>query len=316
MRIALCCLSLFGALSLTSSLYAGESLRVATYNLNNYLVMDRHVDNRWRPSYPKPENEKVIVRQNILRHAPDILALQEIGPLEFLEELRADLAREGLHYTYAVHLEGPDPDRHLALLSKLPPKDVKKHTDLDFKYLEGRERVKRGMLEVAFDPGNGDVFKVFVVHLKSRYTVHKEDPDSELRRLREAEACRNRIVERTREIGKDRFMVVGDFNDHPDSATMRRFYRRGDLDIGSLLPASDSRGDVWTYYYKKHGQYSLVDGFVLSDELFSDVNTGRAHIVDTPGTMIGSDHRMIYLDLDRGNSLQTAGHGSESSSTN
>lgn len=272
-------------------------LRVGTYNLNNYLVMDRYFENQWRPGYPKPENEKRIIREVILENDPDILALQEIGTIEFLEELRADLAGEGLEYSHAVHLAGPDSERHLALLSKVPLTEVVKHTDLDFKYFDGREHVKRGMLEVGFEDDRGGRFKLFIIHLKSKYTVDKRDPESQLRRTREAEACRNRIVERTFEIGSDRFLVAGDFNDHPDSGPFRRFYRRGDLELGDLLPAADSRGEVWTYFYKKRGQYSLVDGFVASPKMSNDIEGGRGQIVDTPGVLDGSDHRMVYIDL-------------------
>jgi len=304
MRIVLRILAGLTAIFLAASVPAFAEIRVATYNLDNYLVMDRYLNDRWYPAYPKPESEKFIIRRSIHEVSPDILVLQEMGPKEFLGELRSDLAREGLDYAHAVHLEGPDRNRHLALLSKLEPKDVRKHTDLDFKYLDGRERVKRGMLEISFDLGDGDFFKVFVVHLKSRYTENKEDPESELRRVREAEACRNRIIERTQELGMHRYMIVGDFNDHPASSTMRRFYRRGDLQIGRLLPAADSRGDVWTYFYEKQGQYSSIDGFVLSAELLPLVKNGRAHIIDTPGVMKGSDHRMLYLDLKAGDALQ------------
>ena len=49
-----------------------EDLRIATYNLNNYLVTDRFVDGRWRPSYPKPEREKAIIRQIIKDVSPDV----------------------------------------------------------------------------------------------------------------------------------------------------------------------------------------------------------------------------------------------------
>jgi hypothetical protein len=220
-----------------------------------------------------------------------------MGAAEFLDELRADLALEGLKYEYVVHLDGPDPVRHLALLSKLPPLEVVRHTDLDFKYFDRRERVKRGMLEVSFEQENGERFKLFVVHLKSKYTDDENDPDSHLRRTREAEACRNRIVERTFDLGVTRFLVAGDFNDHPVSAPMRRFYSRGDLEIGSLVPASDSRGEVWTYFYQKQAQYSLVDGFVASAEMLPLIKEGKGHIVDSSGVLKGSDHRMVYLDL-------------------
>jgi len=279
------------------SVLLGEELRVATYNLNNYLVMDRHVGARWRPSYPKPEGEKAIVRQIIEEVSPDILVLQEMGSIDFLEELRADLAREGLHYNYAVHMNAADIDRHLAVLSKVAPKDVVKHTDLDFKYFEEREIVKRGMLEMSFDLSDGQKFQLFVVHLKSRYTDNKEDFESEMRRAREAEACRDRILERTHEQGAEHYMIVGDFNDHPSSSPLRRFYRRGDLEIGALVPAADSRGEVWTYFYEKEATYAAVDGFIASSAMASHVKTGRAHIVDSAGALSGSDHRMIYLDL-------------------
>jgi endonuclease/exonuclease/phosphatase family metal-dependent hydrolase len=272
-------------------------LRVATYNLKNYLVMDRVVANQWRPDYPKPEHEKTVIRRNILKQAPDILVLQEMGPVEFLEELRVDLAQEGLAYDHAVFLEGPDTERHIALLSTVEPLEVVEHVDLDFKYFDRREGVKRGMLEVSFGMPSGGEFKLFAVHLKSRFTDDSRDPESALRRVREAEACRDRVIERTLDLGRDRFMIVGDFNDHPRSSTMRRFYRRGDLEIASLLPAADSLGHVWTYFYKKHGQYSRVDGFVVSSALFEYVESGRAHIVDSAGTLEGSDHRMLYLDL-------------------
>ena len=290
-----CCLLLVAVFCQQSA--HAKSIRLATYNLNNYLVMDRHVGAVWRPSYPKPEADKTIIRQVIKQALPDILAVQEIGTLPFLEELRADLAQQDVHYPYAIHLAGVDQVRHLAVLSKLAPAAVVKHKDLDFKYQNGRKRVKRGMLELSFERSDGSVFKLFVVHLKSRWTNVKADPESQQRRSREAEACRNRIIERSYDLGVTDFMIVGDFNDHPTSATLRRFYRKGDFDIGALVPASDSRGEQWTYFYHKQVVYSLVDGFVVSRSLAQQVVAGDGHIVDIPGVLLGSDHRMVYLDL-------------------
>ena len=218
-----------------------EELRIATYNLNNYLITDRYVDGRWRPSYPKPEKEKAIIRQIIKDVSPDVLVLQEMGSMDFLHELRADMAREGIHYDYWVHMEGADQNRYLAVFSKRAPKAVLKHKDLNFKYFEGREVVKRGMLEMTFELTCGTKFQLFAVHLKSRYTDKKEDLQSSLRRVREAEACRNRIIERTHDLGADKYLVVGDFNDHPSSATMRRFYRRGNLEICLLYTSPSPR---------------------------------------------------------------------------
>lgn len=279
------------------SVDASAGLRLATYNLRNYLVMDRYLEGRWQPAYPKPEKEKAIARRVIRESEPDILALQEMGPQPFLDELRADLAKEGLEYPHVIHLSGPDSERHLALLSKVAPLEVVQHTDLDFKYFDRREQVKRGLLELSFEAADGELFKLFVVHLKSKYTDEKADPESQLRRTREAEACRNRIVERTFDLGVDRFLIAGDFNDHPDSGPLRRFYVRGDLEIGRLVPAGDSRGEVWTHYFERRGQYSRVDGFVASAEMFPLIEGGRGKIVDSRGALDGSDHRMVFLDL-------------------
>ena len=285
------------AFCLFSASLSAETLRIATYNVRNYLVMDRQVDGTWRPSYPKPEAEKAAVREVIRSIEPDILVIQEMGSVDFLKELRGDLSQEGLHYPYTIHMQGNDPNRHLALLAKTEPLDIQKHKHLDFKYLDRRERVKRGMLEATFAGLDGMQFTLFAVHLKSRWTEDDADPNSDMRRTREAEACRNLLIKRTIQRDQDRFMIVGDFNAPPASAAMRRFYRRGDLEFGSPLPAYDSRGEVWTNFYRKESSYQAVDGFVLSQAMFNLVDGGSGRIVDTKDALKGSDHRMVYADF-------------------
>jgi endonuclease/exonuclease/phosphatase family metal-dependent hydrolase len=285
------------ALLLCQSLTFGESIRIATYNLNNYLVMDRYVDGTWLNSYPKPESEKTVVRDAIKQVTPDILALQEMGTLSFLKELQANLAQEGVEYSYALHMSGDDSVRHLAVLSRIEPNEIVRHRDLAINYQNRRELVKRGMLELSFKQANGKVFKLFVVHLKSRWTNYESDPKSLQRRTLEAEACRDRIIERTFDLGIKDFIVVGDFNDHPESAPLRRFYQKGDMEIGALVPACDSRGERWTHYYRKKVVYSLVDGFIASKSLLPQIKGGEGHILDTPNVLKGSDHRIVYLDL-------------------
>jgi endonuclease/exonuclease/phosphatase family metal-dependent hydrolase len=277
----------------------GESLRLATYNLKNYLSMDRRVDSTWRLQYPKPEVEKRSVREVIKQVAPDILALQEIGSLPYLEELRSDLAAEGLYYPYVVHMVGEDAERHLGLLSQIQPLAVHKHVDMSFKYFDKRLPVRRGMLELVFgDPVNDVHYKLFVVHLKSRFTENKADPDSELRRVREAEACRNRVIQRTFDADVAHFIIAGDFNDHPASASLRRFYHRGPINIASKLRAEDSRGELWTHYYAKESLYSSVDGLLFSEAFLSSWVVGKGCIVDNLSSLKGSDHRMVYVDVE------------------
>jgi hypothetical protein len=63
--------------------FGQESIRIASYNLKNYLIMDRLVEGKWRKDYPKPEAEKSIIQKNILEVRPDILVIQEIGGRAF-----------------------------------------------------------------------------------------------------------------------------------------------------------------------------------------------------------------------------------------
>jgi hypothetical protein len=95
-----------------------EVVRVATYNVRNYLEVNRWADGRYRPNFPKPEEEKQALRAVILSVRPDILVIQEMGTGPYLEELQADLKEEGLDLPFAYVAEGADEDRHVALLSR------------------------------------------------------------------------------------------------------------------------------------------------------------------------------------------------------
>ena len=81
---------LAGSLFLCQFLWAG-SVRIASINVENYLPMDRWVDGKWRRDYPKPTKEKRALRSMINQVNPDILLIQEIGDLPYLNELWMDL---------------------------------------------------------------------------------------------------------------------------------------------------------------------------------------------------------------------------------
>jgi endonuclease/exonuclease/phosphatase family metal-dependent hydrolase len=297
--------SLFVSLSETAATGEPIRLRVATYNVENYLVQDRYHEGVWRPDYPKPEREKRAVQRTLRQIDADIVALQEMGPGPFLRELQRDLAAEGLRYPHAVLLQGaPDEVRHLAVLSRVAPVEVRHHTDPDFKYLddpEGNERrlrIKRGLLEVVFPvPGRqGDTWSLFVLHLKSRWSEEPDDPQAEMRRTREARAARDRILERYPE-GRGLYLVAGDLNASPDEAPLRRLRQRADIRITVPVPAHDSRRETWTYHYEKKGVYRQVDYFLVSPGLRPYLPAGKAYLFDALFAREGSDHRPLYLDL-------------------
>lgn len=277
------------------------SLRVATYNLENYLIQDRLVDGVWHPEYPKPEVEKAALRA-IIRHAsPDILALQEMGGRPFLKELQEDLRREGLDYPHAVWMKSPDKVRHLALLSREPVRKVLRHRGFDFGYLDERRDLRRGLLEVVFGGGASGMprWHLFVLHLKSKWTERDDDPNADHLRAREAEVARNYILEKMPDPQAARYLIAGDLNDSPNSSPVRRFLTRGDLELGILLPTGDDRGHLWTHFWEREQRYSRRDYLIPSPGLFDQVIDGRTRIVNHPLEKTASDHRLVYLDLRR-----------------
>lgn len=276
---------------------APEKLRIATYNLRNYLSMDRLVEGQFRLDYPKPEAEKTIVRATILQAAPDVLAVQEIGSLAALEELQDDLEQEGLVYDSLFVLEADDDTRRIgALWSSDVSVSPVAHDDLDFELFGESMRIKRGMLELQIRPQFGPSISVFVLHLKSKYTSDKRDFQSKARRTKEAHAARERILDLVPNPKTSPFIIAGDLNDQRNSSPVRRFLNRGDLEISQILEARDESGLIWTHYYKKGGEYSLIDYMLASPGTLIEYDT-RSGIIDRSDYYQGSDHRLVWTDL-------------------
>ncbi len=274
-----------------------ETLTIATYNVENYGPANRMTEAGYRQEYPKPEAEKRALRAVIKGLKADVLVLQEMGGQPYLDELRRDLKAEGTDYPFAVLMNGADADRHVALLSKRPFKSVVPQADLEFVYFSGKERVKRGLLEVTIGTVADDL-TIFGVHLKSRFTDRPDDPMSAQRRIGEAVAVRDRVLERVADPARVRFLILGDCNDTKDSKAVQRLMRRGKTQVAELLAAADLRGESWTHAYRKEDSYSRVDHILVSPALRTAVQDGVAHIYDGPGVKEASDHRPVAVTLE------------------
>jgi endonuclease/exonuclease/phosphatase family metal-dependent hydrolase len=276
-----------------------ETLTIATYNIENYTPANRLTEAGYRKDYPKPEAEKTALRAVIRALNADVLVIQEMGPAPYLEELRRDLKADGMDYPHRALAAAADADRHLAILSKRPLLGVTTHTDLQFKYLEGPETVKRGLLEATIATAAGDV-TLFAVHLKSRYTDRPDDPLSAKRRAGEATAIRDCVLKRFPVPATARFLILGDCNDGRTSKAATFLQKRGKTEIAKLLPAADSRGEWWTHAFRREESYSPVDHILVSPLLRGAVQNGAARIYDGPHVSEASDHRpvVVVLQLD------------------
>lgn len=289
---------LWAALSVAVAILRAEPLTVATYNIENYTLADRTTaDGVYRKEYPKPENEKAALRTVIRQINADVLALQEVGGEDYVRELQRDLKSEGTDYPHAVVLMAADTDRRVAVLSKRPFAGVTKHADLRFKYFDGVETVRRGLLEVRVTKEGGEI-ALFVVHLKSRYTERTDDPGAALQRAGEAVAVRDRVLTVFPDPVTARFLIVGDFNDGRTSRPVRAMLERGQTKITDWLSAADSRGHVWSHFFRKDDSYSRVDHVLVSPGLWSRIKGGTGRIHDSPEVGVASDHRPVVVVIE------------------
>lgn len=282
--------------AITCSWSSSAALTVATYNVENYLVADRMVDGVFRKAYPKPEKERAALVSVIGQIAPDILAVQEMGGPAFLAEFQRELKQAGQDYPHAALLEAVDAERHVAVLSKIPFKEVRRYPRVETTYFGQPDAVKRGVLEVIFATEAGDV-SLFVVHLKSKFTERPDDPESAIQRQQEAGAVRDLILARYPDAKKGRYILAGDWNDTRNSKPIRTLLKRGERELGELIAAADSRGETWTHFYRREEIYSRIDYLLVSPALLPLVENGRATVADGPGVREASDHRPVWLRL-------------------
>jgi endonuclease/exonuclease/phosphatase family metal-dependent hydrolase len=291
--------SFFFCAVLSAASALAETFTIATYNIENYTVTDRMTPDGYRLNYPKPESEKTALRAVIHALHADVLLLEEMGPQPFLDELQRDLARQGDDYPQAFLVDGPDPERHVAVLSKRAWKSVTPHPDLEFSYRGRMEQAKRGLLEVTFAAAGGD-FTLWAVHLKSKLTEDDDvdDPQSANLRAAEAMAVRRTILDEFPDPVSARFAILGDFNDGKGSKPVQDLLRHGHTNITYMVPATDSHGEVWTEFYAKQEIYSGFDHVLVSPGLRGAVRDGRAIIFDAPEVSLASDHRPVVVTLD------------------
>jgi endonuclease/exonuclease/phosphatase family metal-dependent hydrolase len=272
------------------------TVRLATYNVRNYGTTSRPVDGQYLKDWPKPEAEKAALRAVILKARPDVLAMEEMGDARELGELQRDLGIEGLDYPYSVVVNGPDPDRHVAVLSRLPFAKTHTYENVTYRLGSTNELAKRGLLEVDFVTA-GQSWALYVMHLKSRLPEDDDGtPDPVSANHREGEAMAMRDLIRAQPPPGARLAVVGDFNDTRDSVTLKRFLELDGKPLFQMAPAADSRGQTWTFIYPKADTYERIDFVLLSAALEPSLK-GPGRVVDIPESDEASDHRMVWVEL-------------------
>jgi endonuclease/exonuclease/phosphatase family metal-dependent hydrolase len=272
-----------------------EGLRFIAYNVENWLTMDRYVDDKPLKGAPKPDSEKEAVVKLMVRHAPDVIGLCEIGTAEDLAEIRESLKAAGLDLPHSHYTGGSDSVRHLGLLSRFPITSTGKPAETEFKLAGQTYAINRGILDASVK-ARGKDYRFLGVHLKSKREA--DDYDQEEMRIHEAHLLRRHVDSILAADGDARLVVYGDFNDtRPTKAFKAVTGNYNDPGYLTAIPAKDSRGHAWTHHWSFHDIYSRIDFVTVSRGLRPDVDFRASYIVDDPEWDAASDHRPLVVIL-------------------
>ena len=285
----------------SASLAGADQFRVATYNVENYL------DEPTQTRTAKSAEAKAKVRDCIVALKPDVIALQEIGTLSALQELRASLKGEGLDLPYWEHVAGAETNVHVAILSKFPFTARRPRTNDNFLVGGRRFRVSRGFGEVDIQVTTNYSFTLITAHLKSKRPVPQAD-EGELR-VEEAKLLREEIDARFAANPNVNLVVLGDFNDTKDATSTKSVIGRGRHKLVDTRPAErdgdgtadsalEARKITWTHYFAKEDTYSRIDYILLSPGMAREWVRNGGYVLKMPNWGVASDHRPLLATFE------------------
>ena len=288
-----CCVQIF-FIAISSSVAAEKKIRVMSFNLWNYFVIEGK-------SYAPVKNEKskAALVEVIKKTDPDIIMVSEIGGEPALNDFLARLKKAGLNYSFGSVMYGADRTRHIGCIAKFAPLYVRKKYDLTYniKPKKGgsseKISVQRGFLHVVFDI-DGYKLNIINVHLKSRLP-HSRYQQTDMRRF-EARLLKYYVNDLTKKFPKANILVVGDFNDVYSSnplKTLRGMDRKSKNKLYDLKPV-DSGGATWTHWWKREDSYGRIDYLLASPSLLPEIDFENTEIDHNPEFWsYASDHRPV-----------------------
>jgi endonuclease/exonuclease/phosphatase family metal-dependent hydrolase len=268
-----------------------SGLRFITYNVENWLTMDRNVGGKNIKGASKPDSQKRAVIDILTRHSPDILGLCEIGEESDLKEIQEKLKIAGLDLPHSYYTGGSDPVRHLGLLSRFPILSTAKPTT-EIYSLNGQVfAINRGVLDATIET-NGKFYRFIGLHLKSKRD--SDQGDQEAIRLNEARLVRLHVDEILSTHSDAKIVVYGDLNDTRSTPAIKELtgkYKAANY--LTPLAAKDRQGNAWTYYWDLHDIYSRIDFIMVSKALRDEVDYTASKIIDDENWAEASDHRPV-----------------------
>ncbi|MEM6909950.1 MAG: endonuclease/exonuclease/phosphatase family protein [Verrucomicrobiota bacterium] len=295
--------SLLGALLLalsltakgqTSALPDRDPVTFVSFNVWNYLEMNRRVEGVYTKNAPKPEQEIQPLIQLLSEIKPQILSISEIGTAEDLKDLQTRLAEAGVELPHSHFHTSADRYRRLAILSEFPIIDHDSQGDLTYQIDNLELPFSRGILDVTLRLQSDYLLRVLGVHLKSKREV--KEADQELMRLNEARLVRQHVDAILAEAPETNLLVAGDFNAYSNEEPIRTTHGGfGSANYLWAIPLADDRGERWTHHWKWADVYSRLDYAFSNRALYPEIDFETSHIGRNPTSLQGSDHRPLVV---------------------
>jgi len=275
---------------------ASDEIVVASYNLENYIRMDRREGNEHLKNAPKPEKEINALIRVITDINPDILGVCEMGTRDLFDDFKTRLKNAGLGYTDFEYVDGPDPQRHLALVSRFPITSRQSIPNASYELNGQQEKVRRGFLDVTVKINSDYELRLVGAHLKSKLNDVAEG--EALVRRSESHLLREHIDEILSKKPDAKLIVYGDFNDTKNEPVIEEIMgtRNSPAHLTDLW-LRDKAGDHWTEYWKAADVYSRIDFIFVNRALLPDVVQSKSSVYRSEYWNEASDHRPVVATI-------------------
>jgi endonuclease/exonuclease/phosphatase family metal-dependent hydrolase len=279
---------------LVRELRAERQVTFAHYNLENYLVMDRK-EHGQIVHEAKPDAEVGPLIRIIQQIHPDLLGVAEMGPPDQFRSFRERLEAAGVSFVDEEYVQGTDPDRHLAFLSRYPIVARHSQGNVPIDLPDRPEGMRRGLLDVTVEVSPSTRIRLVGAHLKSKLPI----PEGEaLVRRAEAQRLREHVEAILHEAPDTLLLVYGDLNDTKDAPAITEVAGpRDDPTALSDIWLADADGDRWTYYRRYTDTYARIDYIFVNRKLFPKVDRTHSYLFRSPEWNRASDHRPLIACL-------------------
>ena len=273
-----------------------EAVTFCSYNLKNWLAMDRFDGEKTTKGAPKPDEEKDAIVAIIAAIHPDILGVCEIGGEEDLKDLQKRLKARGLNLDHSAVGHGGDPTRKLGLLTRFPIVSQNHQTSLNYQIGDLTLPFQRGILDAIIKVADGFTLHCLGVHLKSMRPI--PEADQALMRRNEAHLLRKHIDTILTATPDANVVLYGDFNEHRNEPAIDEIIgSRASDAVMTEVKLWDRNGEVWTHFWDTADSYARIDYFFVSKPLRNHIDFEKSFVYSSRDFYKASDHRPIVMSI-------------------